>query len=167
MSVSLILTGPCNRSDISTIMLFKQILILLLAFSSVRTSLNLLTDIREFKKEFLNFLRTRNHQSDFIQTNNPHQVPPVLETSNFQETKFVVPTVQPPREHPVRQPPKEQSGLEATDILVLSTPSPLPAFTTDGGAKKPVIFPDFGNFNQSLYREQTLTKNFHNKKIKI
>ena len=154
-------------------MLFKQIIFLLLALSFVRSSFNLLTNIEHFKKDFLTLLRLRNQHHDVIQFHNvpliPLEVPRPANRPGlaFQQTQFaVVPTVQPPL--PSRPQPRPQPSPSPSP-----PPPPIPSFTSlpvihvGGVDEKPVIFPDYGDFNEVLFREQTLTKNFHNKKIKI
>ena len=174
-------------------MLFKQIIFLLLALSSVRSSFNLLTNIQHFKKDFLNLLRLRSQQYDVIEF---HPVPqlPLLHRPRpahrpgpgagaeaggaFQQTQIaVVPTVQPPVQ-PAVQPPRPQPRPPPPSPLPTSPPAlspqrqpstfpPLPVIPVDGADEKPVIFPDYADFNEVLFREQTLTKEFHNKKKKI
>ena len=149
-------------------MLFKQIIFLLLALNFVRSSFNLLTNIEHFKKDFLSLLRLRSQQHDVIVFHNvPQDLPLVHRPPNrptFQQTQFaVVPTVQPPLVPPPRpqSPPPPPPPPPSP-----STSPPLPVIPIDVD-EKPVIFPDYGDFNEVLFREQTLTKNFHNKKTKI
>ena len=151
-------------------MLFKQIIFLLLALNFVRSSFNLFTNIEHFKKDFLTLLRLRSQYHDVIQFHNAPLIPlEVPRPANrpgpaFQQTQFaVVPTVQPPlpprpqlRPQPPAPPPSRPSTFP-----------PLPVIHVGGVDEKPVILPDYGDFNEVLFREQTLTKNFHNKKIKI
>ena len=157
-------------------MLFKQIIFLLLALSFVRSSFNLLTNIEHFKKDFLTLLRLRSQHHDVIQFHNvpliPLEVPRPANRPGpaFQQTQFaVVPTVQPPL--PPRPQPRPQPSPSAPppppSPTHPSTFPPLPVIHVGGVDEKPVIFPDYGDFNEVLFREQTLTKNFHNKKIKI
>ena len=146
-------------------MLFKQIIFILLADVSL-SSFNLLTNIQHFKKDFLSLLRLRSQQHDVIVFHNvPQDLPLVHRPTNrptYQQTQFaVVPTVQPP---PV-PPPRPQSPPPPPPPSPSTSP-PLPVIPIDVD-EKPVIFPDYGDFNEVLFREQTLTKNFHNKKIKI
>ena len=172
-------------------MLFRQIIFLLLALSSVRSSFNFLTNIQHFKKDFLNLLRLRSQQHDVIEFHPVPQLPPLLRPrpahrpeagvgagGAFQQTQFaVVPTVQPPLQ-PAVQPPRPQPRPPPPSPLPTSPPAlspqrqpstfpPLPVIPVDGADEKPVIFPDYADFNEVLFREQTLTKEFHNKKKKI
>ena len=144
-------------------MLFKQIIFILLADVSL-SSFNLLTNIQHFKKDFLDLLRLRSQHHDVIEFHNVPQIPPqvhIRPRPTFQQTQFaVVPTVQPPLPTRPQTPPPPPPPSP-------STFPPLPVITVDGVDEKPVIFPDYGDFNEVLFREQTLTKNFHNKKIKI
>merc|ERR1712154_77122 len=114
-----------------------------LGLTRVRSSFNLLTDIQHFKKDFLNLLRLRSHQYDVIQFQNVPRIPPLG-----------------PRPRPTPTPPPPPPPPPSP-----STFPPLPVITVDHGLdEKPVIFPDYGDYNEVLFREQTLTKNFHNKK---
>merc|ERR1712154_408365 len=140
-----------------------------LGLTRVRSSFNLLTDIQHFKKDFLNLLRLRSHQYDVIQFQNVPRIPPLGPRPRpaFQQAQFaVVPTVQPP---PLQTPPPTPTPPPPPPPPPSpSTFPPLPVITVDHGLdEKPVIFPDYGDYNEVLFREQTLTKNFHNKKIKI
>ena len=181
-------------------MLFKQIIFLLLALSSVLSSFNLLTNIQHFKKDFLNLLRLRSQQHDVIEFHPVPQLPPLHRPrpahrpgsgagvgagagvgpgGAFQQTQFaVVPTVQPPVQpavqpsRPQPRPPPPPSPLPTSPPALSpqrqpSTFPPLPVIPVDGADEKPVIFPDYADFNEVLFREQTLTKEFHNKKKKI
>ena len=145
--------------------MLKIIFIQLLALTLVQSSFNLL----HFKKNFLNLLRLRSQHHDVIEFHNVPQIlpqvhtPPIRPRPTFQQTQFaVVPTVQPPLppSRPQTSPPPPPPPPSP------STVPPLPVITVDGVDEKPVIFPDNG-VNEVLFREQTLTKNFHNKKIKI
>ena len=134
-------------------MLLRQVVSLLLVLHVTNTSFSLLTNIEQFKKGFLDFIRLRSPQSDL--TENPRLPPaPHIQSSDFQETKFIVPTVQPAIPHLIttKQTPKEE--------LTSSEES-------SSSSTKPVVFPEYEGSNQVLYRGETLDKKFHNKKIKI
>ena len=141
----------------------KQVVCHLLVLTAVDASLKLLTDITHFKKGLLRLIEG-GHQSDVIETPSFHLSPlqHQPQTSNFQETKFaILPTVQPHFKppSPITQTPKgeliffeENEALPPALVTQLSTSSPLP-----------VVFPEYeGN---ALFREDTLQKKFHDKKI--
>ena len=142
-------------------MLSKQVVCYLLVLTAVDASLKLLTDITHFKKGLLRLIEG-GHQSDVIETHSFH-LPPLQhqpQTSNFQETKFsILPTVQPHFKppSPIGQ-SEELIHFEENEALT-------PALVTQLSPSSllPVVFPEYeGN---ALFREDTLHKRFHDKKI--